>query len=142
MEPPLEPVKVPLEGIPFLWWVICTTQLGVISKFAEAPLHSVSEGLKAECPPSDLGAANISGREERIVSTSTLMQKTRCCCWVGFKFVLCISLPVLGCVSPHSSLSWKFQLESTVLAAFSAAIHSRHYNFIYIFILLLSTWLV
>lgn len=51
MGPPLEPVKVPLEGIPFPWWIICTTQLGVINRFAEGALHSVSEGLKAECPP-------------------------------------------------------------------------------------------
>lgn len=75
MEPPLGPVKVPLEGIPFVWWVTCTTQLGVISKFAEGALHSISEGLKAEYPPSDLGAANMRGREERIVSISTLMKK-------------------------------------------------------------------
>lgn len=73
MGPPLEPVKVPLEGIPFPWWIICTTQLGVINRFAEGTLHSVTEGLKAECPPSDLGVANIRGREERIVSTSTLL---------------------------------------------------------------------
>lgn len=70
--------------------------LGVISKFAESALHSISEGLKTECPPSDLGTANIRGREEKIVSISTLMQKTRCSCWVGLKFVFCFSPPILA----------------------------------------------
>ncbi|KAK4818497.1 hypothetical protein QYF61_014227 [Mycteria americana] len=38
MGPPLKPVKVPLDGIPSLQAVYCTTQLGVISKLAEGAL--------------------------------------------------------------------------------------------------------
>jgi len=33
--PPLKPVEVPLDGIPFLQHVSCTTQLGVICGLAE-----------------------------------------------------------------------------------------------------------
>jgi len=36
--PPLEPVRVPLDGIPSLQRVDCTTQLGVVSKLAEGAL--------------------------------------------------------------------------------------------------------
>lgn len=123
MGTPLEPVKVPLKGFPFLWWVICMTQLGVISIFAEGALHSISEGWKGECPPSDLGAAKITGREETLVSTSTLMQKSRCCCWVVLKFLFCSSLPVLAkfLLTSHclGNFNWNqeywqlFQLPST-----------------------------
>ncbi|KAK4819146.1 hypothetical protein QYF61_025826 [Mycteria americana] len=37
--PPLKPVKVPLDGIPSLQHVNCTTQLGVIGKLAEGALN-------------------------------------------------------------------------------------------------------
>ncbi|KAK4831319.1 hypothetical protein QYF61_016808 [Mycteria americana] len=37
--PPLKPVKVPLDGIPSLQCVDCTTQLGVIGKLAEGALN-------------------------------------------------------------------------------------------------------
>ncbi|KAK4808149.1 hypothetical protein QYF61_000129 [Mycteria americana] len=37
--PPLKPVKVPLDGIPSLQCVDCTTQLGVVSKLAEGALN-------------------------------------------------------------------------------------------------------
>ena len=36
--PPLKPVQVPLDGIPFLQCVHCTTQLGVVCKPAEGAL--------------------------------------------------------------------------------------------------------
>ncbi|KAK4821259.1 hypothetical protein QYF61_017137 [Mycteria americana] len=39
MGPPLKPVKVPLDGIPSLQRVICTTQLGIIGKLAEGALN-------------------------------------------------------------------------------------------------------
>ncbi|KAK4821027.1 hypothetical protein QYF61_012113 [Mycteria americana] len=39
MGPPLKPVKVPLDGIPSLQCVDCTTQLGVIGKLAEGALN-------------------------------------------------------------------------------------------------------
>ena len=38
--PLLEPVQVSLNGIPSLWCVDCTTQLGVISKLAESALDA------------------------------------------------------------------------------------------------------
>lgn len=37
---PLKPVKVPLDGIPSLQQANCTTQLGVVSKFAVGALNS------------------------------------------------------------------------------------------------------
>ena len=40
VDPPLKPVKVPLDGIPSLHRVNCTTQLGVIGKLAEDALHA------------------------------------------------------------------------------------------------------
>ena len=36
----LKPVQLPLCGIPSLWYVDCTSQLGVISKLAEGALDS------------------------------------------------------------------------------------------------------
>ena len=39
--PPLKPVKVPLDGIPSLQYVDCTTQLGAISKLAECALNPI-----------------------------------------------------------------------------------------------------
>ena len=39
MDLPLEPAKVPLDGIPSLQRVDCTTQLGVVSKLAEGALN-------------------------------------------------------------------------------------------------------
>ena len=38
MGPPLKPVKVPLDGIPSLQCVDCTTQLPVVGKFGEGAL--------------------------------------------------------------------------------------------------------
>jgi len=38
-EPPIQPVKVPLDGIPSLQCVDGTTQLGVTSKLAEGALN-------------------------------------------------------------------------------------------------------
>jgi len=39
MGPPLKTVKVPLNGIPFLWYVTHTMELGVICKFTEGMLN-------------------------------------------------------------------------------------------------------
>ena len=36
--PPLKPVKVPLDGIPSLWHINCTAQLGVVCRLAEGAL--------------------------------------------------------------------------------------------------------
>ena len=39
MGPPIKPVKVPLDGMPSLKRVNCTTELGVICKLAEGALN-------------------------------------------------------------------------------------------------------
>ena len=39
--PPLKPVRVPLDGVPSLQHVDCTTQLGVTSKLAEGALNPI-----------------------------------------------------------------------------------------------------
>ena len=41
MSPPLKPVQVPLDSIPSLKHVNCTTQLGVTCKLAEGALDSI-----------------------------------------------------------------------------------------------------
>ena len=50
MRPPLKPVKVPLDGVPSLQHVDCSTQLGAISKVAEGALnptvHVVDKDVK------------------------------------------------------------------------------------------------
>ncbi|GAB0180776.1 cAMP-dependent protein kinase inhibitor alpha [Grus japonensis] len=50
MGPPLKPVQVPLDGIPSLRCVNCTTQLGVICKLAECALdptvYVIDEDIK------------------------------------------------------------------------------------------------
>ena len=38
LSPLLKPFQVPLDGIPSLWCVNCTPQLGVISKLTEGAL--------------------------------------------------------------------------------------------------------
>ena len=42
MDPVLQPVQVPLDGIPSLYCIDCTTQPGVISKLAEDSLDSIT----------------------------------------------------------------------------------------------------
>ena len=52
--PPLEPVKVPLHGIPSLQCVDCTTYLGVVGKLAEVALdgtvHIAKKDIKQHLP--------------------------------------------------------------------------------------------
>lgn len=116
------------------------TQLGVISKFAEGALHSICGGLKAVCPPLDLGAANIRGRKGGIVTTSTLMQKTRCCCRIGLKFVFCFSLPVLA-MFLLTSHCLRISTGTNSTGSFLSCPSFKALKF-YIFILLCSTWQV
>jgi len=41
MGPLLQPAQVPPDSLPFLQWIDCTTQLGVVCRLAEGALNAI-----------------------------------------------------------------------------------------------------
>ncbi|NXS63020.1 TRAF2 factor, partial [Brachypteracias leptosomus] len=77
--PPLQPVQVPLDGIPSLWHIYCTPQLGIIHKLAEGALNATFRDHVKTCGRSKVPCRfEVVGCTEVVENEKLLEHESKC----------------------------------------------------------------